>query len=132
MSASAPREWLVRVALVGAALIHLLPLPGVLGVDVLQRLYGLDAIEPSVELLLRHRALMFGLLGAFLLAAWPVRAWRLPAAALVLAGDLAFLGLALAGWPATPALQRVAAFDAVSILLLLIVLADARRPAQRG
>ena len=102
------------------------------GTEMLQRLYGLGAMDAAVELLLRHRAVSFGLLGVLLLAAWPIRALRLPASLLVLASDLAFLGLALAGWPATPALLRVAAFDAVSILLLLIVLADARRSAQRG
>ena len=47
------------------AVIHLLPLAGVLGASRLAALYGLVVAEPNLEILLRHRAVLFGILGGF-------------------------------------------------------------------
>jgi len=55
------------LAIVG--LIHLLPLSGVLGSTRLQALYGLSINDPDLLILMRHRSVLFGLLGAFLLYA---------------------------------------------------------------
>ena len=52
--------------LVGA--VHLLPVIGVLGAARLEQLYGLHFTDGQL-LLMRHRALLFGLLGALLVAA---------------------------------------------------------------
>ena len=49
-----------------AAAIHLVPVVGLLGVDKLNALYGLNISDPSLEILMRHRAVMFGLLGGLL------------------------------------------------------------------
>src|SRR5690606_19933751 len=43
-----------------AALVHLLPLAGVSGSAALQRLYGIAFDDPSLQLLMQHRALLFG------------------------------------------------------------------------
>lgn len=116
-------EVVIRIALVGAALIHLLPLPGVLGGEWLVKLYGIAVPDAGSEFLLRHRAIVFGLMGLALLAALRVRPWRLPFVLFVLASDLAFLLIAALDWPHSPALQRVIAFDAVSVALLGAALA---------
>ena len=52
-----------------AALIHLMPLVGVLGPQALARLYGVDVPDANIDVLLRHRAIMFGLLGLLLVGA---------------------------------------------------------------
>lgn len=108
---------LVAGALALAALIHLLPLPGLFGAASLQSLYGLTTLDPASELLLRHRAWMFALDAGLLL--WAVREplLRRAAIALTLASDLGFLLLGIGAFP--PGLLRVAAFDTLSILLLL-------------
>lgn len=62
-------RFVVPVVLVLVALIHALPIVGVLGVNQLARLYGISVTDPNVELLLRHRAVLFGLLAAFLVYA---------------------------------------------------------------
>jgi len=113
----------LQAALLIAAVIHLLPLPGLLGAGTLEAGYGLPPLDASTELLLRHRALVFGLMAGLLLAAlrWP--AWRAPAIALVLASDIGFLVLALTGPPLGTALERVVAFDLASILALLLATA---------
>jgi hypothetical protein len=59
----------VPALLIVIGLIHLLPLPGVLGGERLAALYGLGFDEPNLALLMRHRAVLFGLMGAFLLFA---------------------------------------------------------------
>lgn len=45
------------------AAIHLLPIGGVLGVDRLASLYGIDVAENNLAILMRHRAVLFGILG---------------------------------------------------------------------
>lgn len=129
---SAIASAILRAALLIAAAIHLLPLPGLLGAATLEAGYGLPPLDASTELLLRHRALVFALMAGLLLAAlrWP--AWRAPAIALVLASDVGFLVLALSGPPLTAALERVLAFDLASILVLLLATALIGSTRPRG
>ena len=49
------------------AVIHLLPVAGVLGSDSLTRLYGISVSDSNTEILLRHRAVLFAIIGLFLL-----------------------------------------------------------------
>lgn len=86
----------VLLALVLVGLGNVLPLVGVLSAARLQALYGVAIEDPVLLLLMRHRALLFGLLGGFVLAsiAWP--SWRVPALWLALLSMLGFV--LLAGW----------------------------------
>ena len=59
-------RFVVPAVLLIVALIHALPLVGVLGAAKLTQLYGIDVQDPTLEILLRHRAVLFGLLAAFL------------------------------------------------------------------
>ena len=60
---------LISAMLIVVAIIHLLPLSGVLGSERLSALYGIRFDEPNLAILMRHRAVLFGLLGVFLLYA---------------------------------------------------------------
>lgn len=60
---------IVTLMLLVVAVIHLLPLAGVLGVEQLGKLYGIDVSDPSLALLMRHRAILFGMLGVLLAVA---------------------------------------------------------------
>ena len=55
--------------LVVVGIIHLLPLSGVLGAERLAALYGLPFAESYPAILMRHRAVLFGLLGLFFIFA---------------------------------------------------------------
>lgn len=55
--------------LIIAGIIHLLPLSGVLGAERLSSLYELNFEEANIAILMRHRAVLFGMLGLFLIGA---------------------------------------------------------------
>lgn len=59
----------ISLILIIVGLIHLLPVTGVLGAGKLYGLYGVAIGYSNLELLMRHRAVLFGLLGTFLIYA---------------------------------------------------------------
>ncbi|MED5370773.1 MAG: phosphopantetheine adenylyltransferase [Myxococcota bacterium] len=101
------------------AIIHLLPVSGVLGAARLEKLYGARVDDPNLLLAMRHRALMFGGLGLGLLAAMLWEPARLPVVALTVLSDAAFAALALATPERSPQMTRVLIADGVSLARLL-------------
>jgi hypothetical protein len=59
-------RFVVPSVLIIVAAIHALPIMGVLGATKLSQLYGITVEDPNLELLLRHRAILFGVLACFL------------------------------------------------------------------
>jgi hypothetical protein len=116
-----------------AAFIHLLPLAGLFGRAGLERLYGVRIVDPNLLILLQHRALLFGLLGALLLGAVRVPAWRPLALAAGLASTSGFLIVVVANGSHNASLQRVLQADIVALAaLLLATLAVTIDPARRS
>lgn len=103
-----------------AGVIHLLPLPGVMGAGQLARLYGVATDDPNAVILLQHRALLFGLLGVLLIAA----AFRpeLRAVALVagLVSTVSFLVIAWGVGGYNAQVARVVVADVLAVVLLLL------------
>ena len=62
-------NYLAKAMMTIAGIIHVLPIPGVVGAAQLEKLYGLAFDEPNLVILMRHRAVLFGLLGVFLIYA---------------------------------------------------------------
>ena len=104
----------ISLMLVVVAVIHLLPLAGVLGAERLAALYGITIAEPNLAILMRHRAVLFGLLGLFfLLAAWQP---RLQAIAFI-AGFVSVLSFVALAWSTggyNPQIARVLVADWVA------------------
>ena len=100
------------------ALIHLAPLSGVLSAERLEKLYGAKIKDPNVLLAMRHRAVIFGVLGLGLIAAmvWPSVA--LPVIVGTILSDLAFLVLALMTPDRSPQMTKVLAADVFSLICL--------------
>jgi hypothetical protein len=60
---------LTKILFVVVGLLNAFPVVGVLGSAQLESLYGQAIADPDLLLLMRHRAALFGLLGALLVAA---------------------------------------------------------------
>ena len=108
----------ICIALV--AFIHLMPGMGVLGVDRLATLYGINAAEVNLQVLMRHRAVLFALLGAFMLASAFYVPWRLPAYGFAFISVLSFLWLASTVGGVNAQLSRVVWVDWVALGLLVL------------
>ncbi|EFC35950.1 predicted protein [Naegleria gruberi] len=58
-------HYIPAASLLLSGIVHLLPLSGLLGSRQLEKLYGIPINEENLEILMRHRAVLFGLLGTF-------------------------------------------------------------------
>jgi hypothetical protein len=111
---------LVSLALLVVGIIHILPLSGVLGSDRLTSLYGISFTEPNLEILMRHRAMLFGVLGLFLVVA----AFHPPLQTAALVGGFisvaSFLVLTWLVGGYNAQLLRVVWADIVALVFLLV------------
>lgn len=115
-----PPTILLQISLIVVAVIHLLPLFGVLGASRLATLYGIDCSEPNLQILMRHRAVLFGLLGVFLLYAAFVPHLQTLALIAGWVSVLSFLLLARQVGGYNAPLLRVVKADWLAVLMLLV------------
>ena len=113
-------RWLASATLVIAGVIHLMPLPGVLGAERLAALYGVAFDDPNLSILMRHRAVLFGMLGAFLLVAAFRPGLQVVAVVAGLVSVLSFLYLAWSEGGYNVRVGRVLFADVVALVCLLI------------
>jgi hypothetical protein len=111
-------KYVPTVALLLAGLIHLLPVPGVSGVNALSRLYGIEVTDANTAILLQHRALLFGMLGVFMLTATAVPHLRLTALTIGLASAASFILVAMWVGGYNDSINRVVIADVVASTLL--------------
>jgi hypothetical protein len=101
-------------------IIHLLPLSGVIGSEQLAALYGISFAEPNIMILMRHRAVLFGLLGLFVLYA-AFRPALQPMAFLAgFVSVVSFLGLAGSVRGYNELIGRVVLADIVALICLVL------------
>lgn len=114
----------VSVLLALVAIIHFLPLSGVLSAERLAALYGLSFHEKNLEILMRHRAVLFGLLGLFLMYAAFQPSLQPLAFIVGFVSVLSFMGLAWLVGDYNAAIRKVVVADAVALasLSLAVVL----------
>lgn len=110
----------VTATLLVASIIHLLPLSGVLGSERLAALYGIPFDEPNLQIVMRHRAVLFGLLGAFLLYAAFQPALQLLALIAGFVSVVSFLWLAWSVGDYNAQVGRVFMADIVALVSLVI------------
>jgi hypothetical protein len=103
----------------GAAVINLGPVLGVLSAGQLETAYGVKLDDPNLVILMRHRALLFGVVGGLLVvAAFHVR--MRPTAVLAgLFSMLSFLLIAHLVGGVNEELRKVSAIDWIGIVLLV-------------
>ena len=111
---------IVSAMLVIVAVIHLLPLPGVLGRERLRALYGVAIADPNLVILMRHRAVLFGVLGVFFLVAAFHPPLHVPAFVVGFASVVSFLWLAGSAGGHNTQVARVFNADLVALVCLVI------------
>ena len=110
----------ISVLLIIAGIIHLLPVTGVLGAEHLSGLYDVIVTGPDLEILLRHRAVLFGLLGLFLIFAAFKAEYQLAALTAGIISALSFILIALSVGAYNEAIYRVILADIVALIMLAI------------
>lgn len=113
-------HYLTMAMLLVVGIIHLLPLSGVLGAERLASLYGLPFKEPNLAILMRHRAVLFGLLGLFLVYAAFRPGLQTLAFLAGFASVLSFLWLAWSQGGYNLQIQRVVIADVVALVCLVV------------
>jgi hypothetical protein len=117
----------VTVLFVAVGLLNLYPVVGAISAEQLTNLYGIGITSPDLETLMRHRAVMLGLIGGFLLVAAFRPALRVPAAFVGLVSMMSFVILAFMSGDIGPGVRRVAIADiAGSVIVILAWLLAAR------
>ena len=109
----------ISAMLVIAGIIHLLPLSGVISAERLAALYGGSFADPNLAIVMRHRAVLFGLLGLYLVAAAFVPEMQPVAFVAGLVSVISFLLLAWATGGYNAQIARIVVADLVALGCLL-------------
>lgn len=113
-------RYIISVALIVVGIIHLLPLSGVLGADRLASLYGVAFDDPNAVILMRHRAVLFGMLGTYCIAAAFLPSLQ---AIAFIAGFISVVSFLLLSWldgRYNVEIAKVIAVDLVALAFLVI------------
>lgn len=113
-------EKLTSFSLIVVAIIHLLPLAGVMSADKLSLLYGVTLDDPNLVILMRHRAVIFALLGGFILLSAFQPQLQLIAIIAAYISVLAFLIIAWQTGDYSAAIRKVVILDVLALLCLLL------------
>ncbi len=113
-------RYLISLMLIITGIIHLLPLSGVLGTERLTALYGMAFNDPNLAILMRHRAVLFGLLGLFLFGAAFKPAWQPLAFVAGFISVVSFLWLAWSVGGYNIQINRVVIADIGALVFLIV------------
>lgn len=117
-------NWISNLALAIAAVIHFIPVSGIMGQAALIKLYGVGIDDPNLLIAMQHRALLFGLLGVLFVVALFKTDLRVLAMCLGLASTVGFIGIAWNVGDYNSLISRVIKADVIVIIALLIGLAN--------
>lgn len=113
-------RFIVPAMLLAVGIIHILPLSGVLSAARLFDLYGITFDDPNVEILMRHRAVLFGLLGIFLISSAFLPNLQLAALITGFVSVVSFLYLAYSVGGYNDQVNRIVTADKAAIVCLLV------------
>lgn len=112
-------NYIISILFVIAGLINFAPISGVLSGEQLDKLYQIGAIHPDIELLMRHRAILFGMVGSVICIAAFVPSLRMLATFAGLASMLSFVVLVFATQSSNSNLIQIAWIDIAATVVLL-------------
>lgn len=112
--------WLASILLFVVGVINFLPVLGVVSADRLAAAYGIDLFGNDLVILLRHRALLFGVLGGFILYSVFFPVYRPPAMVIAAIAMIGYVVLMFAVGNYNAELYRVMLVDYVGIACLAV------------
>ena len=113
-------RFILPIMLLVVGVIHILPLSGVLSASRLFDLYGISFEDPNLEILMRHRAVLFGLLGIFLICAIFIPNFQLAALIAGFVSVISFLYLSYSIGDYNDQVSRIVMADKVALVCLVI------------
>lgn len=116
------KDWIVSGLLLIVGLLNLTPVIVFFLPERTASLYGIDLAGTELTVLMRHRAILLGLLGAALIYAAFRRDVLVPVIIAAFIGKLAFLFLTYSSPGVNAEIGRVAVFDIVAVVLLAVAL----------
>ena len=114
--------FILPIMLLVVGIIHILPLSGVLSAARLFELYGMTFDDPNLEILMRHRAVLFGLLGIFLICSAFMPSLQLPALIAGFLSVVSFLYLSYSVGGYNEQVNRIVIADKVALVCLVVAL----------
>ena len=114
--------WIVTGLLLVVGVLNLTPAIVFFAPEKSMSLYAIDISEPNLGIVMRHRAVLLGLLGTALIYGAFRKEFLVPVIVAALVGKAAFLFLVYASPAVNLELGRVALFDVVAVSALLIAL----------
>ncbi len=115
-------QWLVTGLMLLVGLLNLTPAIVFFAPERSLTLYAIDLGEPNLSIVMRHRAVLLGLLGIALVYAAFRKEFLVPVIVAAFIGKAAFLFLVYTSTGVNAELGRVALFDIGAIAVLLTVL----------
>lgn len=115
-------EKLIIGIIVIVGLINFYPIVGIFSSEILFNLYKIDSISNDVLILLKHRAILFGLLGGFIIYSAFKPELQIWGIILGLASMLPFIVIALFTGNYGIGIQKIVVADAIALVGLIIVL----------
>lgn len=111
----------ISVLLLIVGVINFLPVIGVLSAEKLSGAYSVELIGNDIIILMRHRALLFGLVGGFMLYSVFKPSYQSAAMVMTAISMLGFLYFVLATSDYNASISKIAIIDLVGIVCLIIV-----------
>ena len=112
----------VTVSLIVVGLINFLPVIGLLGVKKLEATYKISLASNDLIILMQHRALLFGLLGGFILYSVFVPLYQNAAIVMAAVSMIGFAALVHVLGSANSAILKVLYVDYVGIFFLALAI----------
>lgn len=111
---------LISILLIVVGVINFLPVFGVLSATNLEQAYSVELANNDLIILMRHRALLFGIVGGFVLLSVFVPSYQTPAMIMAAVSMIGFLYLAWAVGGYNDAISRIAMIDIAGIVCLAL------------
>ena len=111
---------LVSILLIVVGVINFLPVFAVLSATNLEQAYSVELANNDLIILMRHRALLFGIIGGFILFSVLAPSYQTPAMIMAAVSMIGFLYLAWTVGGYNDAISQIAMIDSAGIVCLAL------------